>query len=114
MYLALGHFPNIHSPELDSFREKYDPYYDKIEDHITIMHPIPEKVGKDRLINHIQSILKSWNPFDVRLYGLEKTFDHWLLLMVQEGSEKVIQLRDKLYDGWLSIYLRADLKFSPH
>jgi hypothetical protein len=114
MYFALGHFPNLNSTKLDSFRKKYDPYFDKIEDHITVMHPVPVKVGKDRLVYHIQNILNSWEPFDVRIHGLEKTFDHWLLLMVQEGGEKITQLRNELYAGWLSPWLREDLEFSPH
>jgi len=114
MYFALGHFPNLNSPELDSFRKEYDPYYDKIEDHITVMHPVPDTVGKNRLVGHIQNIIESWEPFNVRIHGLEKTFDHWLLLMIQDGGEEIIQLRNELYSGWLSKYLRDDLPFSPH
>ncbi len=114
MYHAVVHYPEIERKTINAFRRKYDPHFDLINAHITLVFPVPESVGEKLLTGHIETVLSSWHPFDIHLKGFEKAWDHWLLLIVQEGNDDLIKLHDELYTGILAPYLRHDIGFVPH
>lgn len=115
MYYALVHYPNIPTTSINTFREKYDPYYPGVNTHITLVFPIPvTEISEDIMKNHIRSALRKWKPFDIHLVGFEKAVDHWLFLSVKEGNKEIVKLHDELYTGPLEKYLRPDLPFAPH
>lgn len=92
----------------------YEPYANLLPEHLAFLKPVPESIGIENLETHIKSILIKWKPFDVHFYGLEKSWDQWLFLVLREGNQLVIKLHDKLYGGILSPYLRKDLPYTPH
>lgn len=101
--------------DIESFRRKYDPFVDHWEPHIPFIFPVPgNRVKEEEFMQHVRAVLKNWKPFPIRLGGFEKSWDHWLLLLLKEGNEKVIALHDELYTGILAPYLRKDIKFIPH
>lgn len=114
MYCSLVHFPNIDKSRLNGFRERYDPYVGSIDIHITLVFPVPDIVGKDNLINHIENVLRGWKSFDIRIKGIEKAWDHWMFLLLKKGNEEIIKLHDELYTGILRPFLREDIEFIPH
>ena len=114
MFYVLVYKPDIDTSKIDTLRKKYDPYYNLIETHVTLIFPLPDLIGEDTLIEHIRPILKQWKPFEIHLKGLEKSWDHWLNLIVQEGNNEIIKLHDQLYTGILTRYLRNDLVYIPH
>jgi 2'-5' RNA ligase len=73
-----------------------------------------DKVKEEEFMQHVKAVLKNWKPFSIRIGGFEKSWDHWLLLLLKEGNEKVIALHDELYTEILAPYLRKDIKFIPH
>jgi 2'-5' RNA ligase len=85
-----------------------------MQEHLAFVMPTPDSVGREILEDHIQTILKDWEPFTVQIAGLFKSWDHWLMLGVKEGREKVIRLHDAFYSGLMRPYLREDLPFEPH
>lgn len=100
---------------IQAFRRKYDSFVDYWEPHIPFIFKIPcSEIEETELTGHIKSVLKKWKPFHIRIGGFEKSWDHWLLLLLKEGNEKVIALHDELYTGILSSYLRKDIEFIPH
>jgi 2'-5' RNA ligase len=100
---------------IEIFRRKYDSFVDYWEPHMSFVFPVPcSEIKETELITHIKSVLKKWKPFRIRIGGFEKSWDHWLLLLLKEGNEKVIALHDELYNGILSSYLRKDIEFVPH
>ena len=118
MYYAL-----VYNPEFDKrtegnievFRRKYDSFVDYWEPHIPFIFPVPcSEVEETELIEHIEKVLKKWEPFPIRMGGFAKSRDHWLLLLLKDGNEEVTALHDELYTGILSSYLRKDLEFIPH
>lgn len=100
---------------IETFRRKYDSFVDYWEPHIPFIFPVPcSEVEETKLIEHIETVLKKWKPFPIRIGGFEKSWDHWLFLLLKEGNEKVIALHDELYTGILSPYLSTDIEYIPH
>ena len=114
MIYALVHYPNVESPRIHQFRKKYDPQVDLIAPHITLMFPVPESVGEDTLVRHLESVLCNWQPFPIHLQGVQISSDDHLFLLLQEGNGKVIRLYDEIYTGILVEYRREDIPFVPH
>lgn len=99
---------------IDQLRSKYDPYYNLIGPHITLIFPTPDSVSIKDLRDHVQQIVSKHTPFDIRLSGLDKSWDHWLNLLIKEGNQELINLHDELYMGVMAPFLRNDLPFVPH
>ncbi|MDX1670812.1 MAG: 2'-5' RNA ligase family protein [Balneolaceae bacterium] len=114
MYYALVHFPDIEIGPIQRFRKKYDPSFNLVEPHITVVFPVPDQVGRPVLERHIKLVLDDWQPFDIEISGTRRSWDHWLLLTLKGGNENVIQLNRDLYTGILAPFRRDDLGFIPH
>ena len=114
MYLAAVHYPKIENKGFHAFRKKYDPYFNLMPVHISLVFPLPESVGLKEMESHIRKILEKWQPFETHFYNLQKTVDHWLMLVPDNGYNEVVLLHDELYTGILEPYLRKDLPFTPH
>ena len=114
MIYALVHYPNVDTQRINLFRKKYDPQVDLIQPHITLMFPVPESIGEDNLVHHLQSVLSGWQPFPIHLQGLQKSWDDYLFLMVQEGNADIISLQSGIYTGVLADYRKEDIPYVPH
>jgi hypothetical protein len=118
MYYALVYYPKLDrktEENIKAFRRKYDPFVDYWRPHIPFIFPVPcSEVEETKLVEHIETVLKRWKPFPIRIGGFEKSWDHWLLLLLKEGNGKIIALHDELYTGILSSYLRKDIEYIPH
>lgn len=114
MYYALVFYPVIDRGLIDKLRRTYDPTVDVIGPHVTVLFPVPERVGEVQLVDHIRSVLDGREPFEVRLGGFRKSPDHWMLLTLQEGNQTVKELYRSLYTGILGEFRRDDIEFVPH
>jgi 2'-5' RNA ligase len=111
--LAVVHVPNFDTKDIDAFRKKYDSGWKIIPPHITIVSPLSE-ISEEQLVKHIASQVKGIKAFPIRLHGLIRTFDDCLFLHVQEGTEQIIELHNKLYSGILAPYVPTEYPFEPH
>ncbi|MDZ8227596.1 2'-5' RNA ligase family protein [Nostoc sp. ChiVER01] len=114
MSYAIVHYPNINTEDINQLRQKYDPQVYLIEPHITLVFPIIESINENNLIIHIENILIKWKTFPICLQGLQKSWDEYLFLMVEEGKVDMIELHNELYTGILAKYCRGNLPFIPH
>jgi hypothetical protein len=114
VYFALVYYPDGSVERIDAFRRKYDPTVSVIEAHMGIMFPVPGSIGLEKLGEHLERTLWPWSPFSIRLSGLTKSHDHWLLLTIDKGRTKVIQLFEQIYTGPLAEHRRYDIEFIPH
>jgi 2'-5' RNA ligase len=114
MFYALVHYPNIDTRCINEFRRKYDPHFDLIEPHVTLVFLVPESIGEANLVSHIEDVLRHWQHFPIHLKGLQKAWDHWLFLILAEGNDSTIRLHRELYTGILAAYRREDIEFVPH
>lgn len=97
MYYALVYYPHIEDKGFHLLREKYEPYYRLLPEHLAFIFPVPENIGLQKLVDHIHTILSHWKPFTVHFYGFHKSLDHWLFLVLKEGNNIVHKLHDELY-----------------
>lgn len=100
--------------EINKLRSRYDPYHNLIGPHITLIFPTPESVGIQELRNHVKRVISKQTPFDIHFFGLEKSWDHWLNILVKDGNRELVDLHDELYSGVMASFLRKDLPFMPH
>jgi len=114
MIYALVHYPKIDVQRINQFRKKYDPQVDLIEPHITLMFPISESIGEGNLVNHLEHVLSHWQSFPIHLQGLEKSWDDYLFLLIQEGNDEIIRLHSEIYTEILTDCRKEDIQFIPH
>ncbi len=112
-HYAIVFFPKIDTELIQTFRKKYDPLWNVIPPHITIVFPFSD-ISESAVLNHLQIITKTIKPFQIRLHGFMKSFDHYLFLLIQQGKEEVYGVHDGLYTGPLASHLRSDIPFVPH
>jgi 2'-5' RNA ligase len=110
---AVVYFPKNDLKQIQDFRKKYDPQWEIIDPHITLVFPFSD-LPEEAIINHVENIVGTIKPFEIQLKGLMKSFDHCLFLLVQEGKEHIMGLHDQLYKDSFTSYLRADIPFVPH
>lgn len=113
MYHGLVYYTNLDNQQISDFRQKYDPTVGLIDDHLTIVFPVPDKISETYISKHIKNVLNTWKPFDIHINSFIKTWDHWFFLTLKEGNEEVTRLYNELYVGILKPYYRPDL-FIPH
>jgi 2'-5' RNA ligase len=114
LVFAVVHYPNLDTQRINQFRRRYDPQVDLIEPHITLMFPLPESIGEKHLVNHLESVLRGRQPFPIHLQGLQKSWDDYLFLMIQEGKADIIGLHNEIYTGVLANHRRGELPYLPH
>ena len=114
MLYAVVHYPDIDTHHIDEFRKKYDPQFHLIEPHITLVFPLSNVSGESDLIHHVESVLKGVRPFPVRLRGLQKSWDDYLFLLVEEGSVDLERLHSELYKRLPATYQTENLPYVPH
>jgi 2'-5' RNA ligase len=114
MYSSLVHYPDIGVDSVDRIRRKYDPTFELIRPHVTVVFPVPESVGKRRLLEHVGTVADRSPRFAVRFRGFVKSPDHWLFLKVEDGKAEFVQLFESLYTGPLAPFRRVDVEFVPH
>ena len=114
MIYALVHFPDVDLEPINSLRIDYDPQFDLIAPHITVIFPVPDSIGEQNLTTHIQTVLQNWQPFQIRLKGLLRSSDGYLFLAVEKGEADLIRLHNDLYTDLLFRYLNKDIQFIPH
>jgi 2'-5' RNA ligase len=114
LIFAAVHYPHLDSQRINQLRRRYDPQVDLIEPHITLMFPVPESIGETNLVNHLESVLRGRQPFPIHLQGLQRSFDDYLFLMIQEGKADIIGLHNEIYTGVLANYRKGEIPYLPH
>jgi len=99
---------------IGSFRRAHDPTAHLIGPHLTVVFPVPKEVGRDAFLEHVRAVVSQTPAFDIRLHGVDRTWDHWLFLTVAEGREETVALHDALYTGVLRPYLLTERPYVPH
>ncbi|MCL5438592.1 MAG: 2'-5' RNA ligase family protein [Patescibacteria group bacterium] len=109
---AIVYFPKINLEKINAFRENYDPHWNIIPPHITLVSPFSD-IPEDQIFKHLKKVTEDLKPFQIHLHGLLKTDDHLLFLRVKEGRDEIINVHNKLYSGILS-FLEQKYIFDPH
>lgn len=113
-FVVTNSLPWIPPEPIGPFRRVHYPDADLFGPHLTVVFPVPSTIGFDPFREHVRGIVSRTPPFDIRLRGLDKTWDHWLFLAVAEGGDEVIALHDDLYTGILRPHLWTERPYVPH
>jgi hypothetical protein len=105
-------YPEVDESLFGSIRRTYDPTVDVIGPHIPVVYPVPESLGRQRLIAHIDGVLETCSPFEVSFGGLTRSPDHWLFLTLGRGREELARLYGELHTGPLEDC--AAERYEPH
>lgn len=114
MYYALLIYPTVDEVLVGQIRREHDPTVDVVRPHMPVVFPVPESVGRDSLIAHIQSVTADYRPFEIVLGGFFRSPDHWLFLTLAHGNDSVRRLYRLLHTGLLAEFRVADEEFMPH
>ena len=114
MVYSLVHYPDIDTKRVNQLRRKYDPQVELIQPHITLMFPVASLIGEETLVNHLRAVLSDKHPFPIHLQGLDKSWDHYLFLLVDEGKDALADLHAHIYTGVLTDLRQTDLAYVPH
>jgi 2'-5' RNA ligase len=114
-YFAVANLlPWLPMEPIGAFRRAHYPTAHLIQPHLTVVFPVPATIGRDVFRDHVRDVVSRTPAFDIRLRGLDKTWDHWLFLAAAEGRDEVIELHDALYTGVLLPYLWTQHPYVPH
>ena len=115
-YLAVvKQLPWLPPEPIASFRRTHDPTASVVPPHITLVFPVPTStVDAAHFREHVRGVISRTPSFEIRLKGFERSWDHWLFLLVAEGRDEVITLHDELYTGVLEPHLWTEQPFHPH
>lgn len=111
-------FSNINT--IDRIREKYDPLANNVRPHITIVFPFKSNISKEELQEYLVASVNGTKSFHLILEEVIRIHDasgYYLFLGVKEGTEKIKELHDKLYEGMFKEYKPNwlnNVEFMPH
>lgn len=107
-------FPEFENMKvIDKIREKYDPLYDKVKPHITLIFPFESELTTEEIKIYLKETLKDIRQFELKLQKITY-LGQWLFLNINKGRDVLIELHTSLYNifpvnkpSWLNEY-------SPH
>jgi 2'-5' RNA ligase len=114
LFAVANSLPWLPAEPIGLFRRTHYPTAHLVKPHLTLVFPVPATIGIDAFSHHVREVVARTRAFDIRLMGLDKSWDHWLFLAVAEGLDKVIALHDALYTEILLPNLWREHPYVPH
>jgi 2'-5' RNA ligase len=108
-------FPEFHNIDvIQKLREKYDPLFELIPPHITLVFPFTSDMTTTQLREHMEKVLTEEKVFSIRLQGVTGAGGEYLFLNVKEGNDDLIRIHDRLYSGVLNKFFYREVSYIPH
>jgi len=112
---AIVIFPQFNNVRLiNEIREKYDPLFDYIAPHITLVFPFASNISTSELIKYIKQSLVGVGKFSLAIRRITGSSDGYIFLDVKKGNDKIIEMHDKLYEGLLKEHHNRFIPYFPH
>lgn len=105
-------FPN--QAVIDQLRSTYDPLFDLIEPHITLVFPFESDLSTKQVDRHLHNVTASHSSFHIKLQCITGWEEQYLFVNVKQGNDDIISLHDRLYSGILAPFLKRDITYLPH
>ena len=99
---------------LVALRDRLDPVAKLIRAHITVVFPFADAIRAAELRSHIVEVTRGWAPFTVRLTGVSAIENEYVVVNVEDGRDRVVELHGRLYTGRLRRHLSAARPYMPH
>lgn len=109
-------FPQFSNQEIiDAIRRKYDPLYNLVSPHITLVFPFESNMSNEILSQKLEECLKKTVSFCLVLQGISKhkdAYGNYIFLNIKKGSQEIMKIHKDLY---LNIFQeRCCEPFIPH
>ena len=112
---AIVIFPQFNNIRvINEIREKYDPLFEYIAPHITLVFPFESNILSNELDQHIMQSLGGIEKFNLSMKGITGSSDGYIFLDVKEGNDKIIEMHDRLYTGLLNEHHNRFTPYFPH
>ncbi len=112
---AIHIFPKFENMNLlNSIRKKYDPLFNFIKPHITIIFPFDSNLSTEDIEKILISNLLEFNQFEIQMDRISGHFDGYIYLNISKGIEQIIKIYNKLYSNQLSKYYDNRYTYIPH
>jgi len=103
---------------IQSIRERYDPHFELIAPHVTLVFP-NDRIDAKLLGQHVGQVCQAFSAFRFVARTSIIVKDHFsplthLFLVPDEGFSQVVRLHDALYRGPLAADLILEVPFIPH
>ena len=110
--LIFPKFQNLYL--IQEIRKKYDRLANLIEPHITLAFPFSDNIRNEDLIQSLNNVVSTFEPFKIIFSGISLTENNTIFLNCIEGKDKIIELHDKIYENILSTHLKKSINYIPH
>ncbi|MDM5188951.1 2'-5' RNA ligase family protein [Bacillus sp. DX4.1] len=100
--------------EIEEIRKRHDPLFGLISPHITLVFPFEGTFSNGELKQHIIESVDGLKPISITIAENVTNEEECLYLLVEKGKEKIEELHDRLYRGFLADYLRENIPYIPH
>ena len=102
---------------IESVRARHDPQATRIPAHVTLV--FPAAVALDAIVAHVETVARRTEAIPLVLRAVLSVPDALaggghVFLVPDEGRAAITALHDRLYEGPLRAFLRADRPFVPH
>jgi len=121
MSLCVVAFPAMSEADsqwIQAIRARYDPQYDEIAPHVTLLFPT-EAFELDELAAHVEDVARDVEAFDLKIrcalpYQGPLSSRFYLFLVPDEGFSNLVRLHDQLCQCAYPDRTRIDVPFIPH
>jgi 2'-5' RNA ligase len=118
--LAIVAYPSLDDADrawIESIRARHDPQASRIKAHFTLVFPV--KLPPAPVAAHTSVVVNLARPILFAVRRAVAVCDTvsgggHVILMAEEGHDKIVELHDRLYEGVLRPFLREDITFMPH
>ncbi|MBQ3423118.1 MAG: 2'-5' RNA ligase family protein [Romboutsia sp.] len=101
-------FPQFNNiDEIECIREKYDPLFNHIKPHITLVFTFESDIIAKELKGHMMLVLKEIKPFELsmdKIEAVDNQLGRYLFLLPHKGTEYIKKISSVLYTGILEEY----------
>ncbi|MFZ6624199.1 2'-5' RNA ligase family protein [Vagococcus fluvialis] len=99
---------------IESIRKKYDPLYNKVPPHITLVFPFETNIENNIIINHIESSFKHFQIVHFSLDSFSYLKNGYVFWNVIEGRDYLMKMNKQLYSGILAPFKHKTIQYNPH
>ena len=96
-------FPEFQNMEIiNNIRRQYDPLYELVQPHITLVFPFESPISNEELANVLNLRLQEIPPFELKLNGISMHADtsgNYPFLNVIQGTNELKIIHQALYDN---------------
>lgn len=85
---------------INEIRKKYDPLYNLVRPHITLVFPFKSSMPNEILSQKLEECLKETASFSLVLQGISRHKDiygNYIFLNVKKGSREIAEIHNSLY-----------------